>query len=222
LKDALLASVSHDLRTPLTSIRATASELRHEGEARAALIEEEADRLNRMVADLLDLSRLRAGALPLDPAINAAEDLVGAALQRLTGVPGADAIVVRLPADGSLPVGRFDFVHSLRALTNLLENALRHSPAPGSVELEVEQTMADLAFRVLDRGPGVAPADVPRLFEPFYRPAERRDGGGSGLGLAIARSIAEAQGGRITYAARPHGGSIFVLHLPSIRVDHID
>jgi signal transduction histidine kinase len=110
---------------------------------------------------------------------------------------------------------------SRQALTNLLENALRHSPAPGSVELEVEQTTSDLIFRVLDRGTGIAPGDVPRLFEPFYRPAERRDGAGSGLGLAIARSIAEAQGGRITYAPRRGGGSAFELHLPSVRLDQI-
>jgi two-component system sensor histidine kinase KdpD len=221
LKDALLASVSHDLRTPLTSIRATASELRAEGEPRGALIEEEADRLNRMVADLLDLSRLRAGALPLDPVINAAEDLAGAALQRLSGVSGASEIIVRLPGDGALPVGRFDFVHSLRALTNLLENALRHSPNGGPVELDVEQTEADLVFRVLDRGPGVAPLDVPRLFEPFFRSADAGDARGSGLGLAIARSIAEAQGGRVTYAPRSGGGSMFELHLPPVHLGDI-
>jgi len=215
LKDALLASVSHDLRTPLTTIRATASELRQEGEERGALIEEEADRLNRLVADLLDLSRLRAGVLPLSPEINAAEDLVGAALQRLGGTPGAGDVRVSLPSSDSIAVGRFDFSHSLRALTNLLENALRHSPSPGTVELEVRTEGDVLHFDVLDQGPGVAPHDRSRLFEPFFRSASSAGVQGTGLGLTIAARIAEAQGGAVTYAPRPGGGSIFSLRLPA-------
>lgn len=221
LKDALLASVSHDLRTPLTSIHAIAAELRHEGEERGALIEEEAHRLNRTVGDLLDLSRLRAGALPVEPEINAAEDLIGAALHRLGGVPGASSMQVHLPEDGSLPLGCFDFVHSLRALTNLVENALRHSPEPGTVELEVRTDDTDLVLQVLDRGPGVPPADVHRLFEPFFRSASSAGEQGTGLGLAIASRVAQAQGGSVAYAPRPGGGSIFSLRLPGAEIDSL-
>jgi len=214
LKDALLASVSHDLRTPLTSIRATATELRSEGDERGALIEEEAERLNRLVTDLLELSRLRAGALPVSLDINAAEDLIGAALQRVGGLPGASDVRVRLPEDGALALGRFDFVHSLRSLTNLLENALSHSRIAGSVEIEVRSESGQLVIDVLDRGPGIPAGDVARLFEPFFRTTSTTPTTGTGLGLAIARQIAEAQGGSVTYRPRPGGGSVFRLSLP--------
>jgi two-component system sensor histidine kinase KdpD len=220
LKDALMASVSHDLRTPLTTIRALASELRYKDE-RAGVIESEADRLNRLVTDLLDLSRIRAGALPLDLQIVAAEDLVGAALQRLAGLPGADRIVVSLPADDTIPAARMDFVQSLRALGNLLENALQHSPPGQVVELEVRVEGAALALRVLDRGPGVPEAERDRIFEPFYRGASAASMNkrGTGLGLAIAKSVAEAQGGSVARHDRLGGGSVFVLELPSAAVN---
>lgn len=223
VKDALLASVSHDLRTPLTSIRALASELRDTGDERAAIIEEEADRLNRLVGDLLDLSRARAGALALEPELNAAEDLVGAALARLRGVQGAERIEVRLPSDGSLPVGEFDFVQSLRALVNLLENALRHSARDGLVEVEIEVEGVDLVFRVLDRGPGIPPADREKVFEPFFRPSGSvgSRGSGAGLGLAIAQGIAEAQGGSVSFHARGGGGSAFELRLPAAELPEL-
>ena len=222
LKDALLASVSHDLRTPLTSIRATAQELRLEGEARGALIEEEADRLNRLVANLLDLSRLHAGALPVNVEINAAEDLIGAALQRLDGIPAAGDIRVRLPADGSIPVGRFDFVESLRVLTNLLQNALTHSPVPGSIEVRVDVEGDSLRFRVLDRGPGIPESDRERLFEPFFRSASSAGVQGTGLGLAIASRIALAQRGSVAYAPRDGGGSVFTFTLPAVRLESLE
>jgi two-component system sensor histidine kinase KdpD len=216
VKDALLASVSHDLRTPLTTIKALAHELRAGGDDRAVTIEREADRLNRLVADLLDLSRIRAGALTMRVAINSAEDLVGATLNAVAGLPGAPQIVVDLAADAGLLAGRFDFMHALRALTNLLENALRHrGGAP--VELQVRRSADRLLFRVLDRGPGVPPQDSERIFEPFYK-APGSTGGGAGLGLAIARSAAEAQGGAVTVAGRPGGGSVFTLDLPAAEV----
>jgi two-component system sensor histidine kinase KdpD len=218
LKDALVASVSHDLRTPLTTIRALAAELRGSGDERVLVIEEEAERLNRLVSDLLDLSRIRAGGLPLEPEIVAAEDLVGAALQRLRGIPGAEGIQVRLPPGDILAVGRFDFVQTLRALGNLLENALRHAGAL-PVEMEVEEEEGSLVFRVLDRGPGIPEAERERIFEPFFhgRPdaGAGADVGGTGLGLAIARSVAEAQGGSVHHRPRPGGGSVFELRLPA-------
>jgi two-component system sensor histidine kinase KdpD len=212
LKDAVVASVSHDLRTPLTTIRALASEMRASQDERAMIIEEEAERLNRFVTDLLDLSRLRAGALALDPQVIAGEDLVGAALQRVAGLPAGERIVVRLPTDGTLPAGRMDFVPTLRVLVNLLENALRHTPAERRVELEVEVAGNDLVFRVLDRGPGIDEGERERIFEPFQTASARA---GTGLGLAIARSLAEAQGGSLEYLPRPGGGSVFVLKLPA-------
>lgn len=219
LKDALLASVSHDLRTPLTTIRALASELRSTGDERSAVIEEEADRLNRIVTDLLDLSRIRSGALPLEVELNAAEDLVGAMLQRLGGLADPERIRVTLPASDRLPVGRFDFVHALRALANIVENALRHSRNGEPVELEVREERDELVFAVLDRGPGVPRGEEERIFEPFHHAPSGGEQAGTGLGLAIARSVAEAQGGSVTYRPRPGGGSIFELRLPGATLD---
>jgi two-component system sensor histidine kinase KdpD len=219
LKDALVASVSHDLRTPLTTIRALAAELRESGDERSLVIEQEAERLNRLVGDLLDLSRLRSGALPLEPRVIAAEDLVGAMLQRLGGVPGADRIGVELPPGGALPVGRFDFVQALRALGNLVENALRHSPEGEPVILRVSEEGDELVFTVLDRGPGVAEGERERIFEPFYQASPGNGRQGTGLGLAIAKSVAEAQGGKVVYRPRPGGGSAFELRLPGETLD---
>jgi two-component system sensor histidine kinase KdpD len=223
LKDAVLASLSHDLRTPLTSIRATAAELRETGDERAAIIEEEAIRLNRMVTDLLDISRIRAGAVALTMEVNAAEDLVGAALAQVRGIAGEERVRVRLPGDGTLLLGLFDFVQALRALANLLENALRHSPPNQPVEIHVEREEEYLVFRVMDRGPGVSREDRDRMFEPFFRSGGPRSstGAGTGLGLAIARSAAEIQGGAVIYRPRQGGGSIFELKLQAAHLDEL-
>lgn len=219
LKDALLASVSHDLRTPLTSIRATAAEIRAEGHASAAIIEEEAERLNRFVSDLLDYSRIRGGGGAVDVELNAAEDLVGAALERVAALPGAERIGVRLPPGATMPVGRFDFVQALQSLCNLLENALRHAPSDAhGVEVVVGREDGWLVLDVMDRGPGVPPEDLQRLFEPFHRGIRSRGVRGTGLGLAIARGAARAQGGDVEYRPRDGGGSVFTLRLPAADV----
>jgi signal transduction histidine kinase len=135
-------------------------------------------------------------------------------LQRLGPLGGDARVRARLPADGALLVGSFDFVHSLRSLGNLVENALVHSTS--DVDLEVRQEGNDLVFTVLDRGPGVPERERERIFEPFF--SGRGEGGttgGTGLGLPIARSLAEAQGGSVRYAPRPGGGSVFELRVPA-------
>lgn len=216
LKDAVIASVSHDLRTPLTTIKALAHEIAAEGDGRAADIEDEADRLNAFVADLLDLSRLNAGALELRPEVAAAEDLAGAALQRAAGTLRGREVAVSIPPGDPLLLGRFDFVHSLRVLVNLLENAHKYSPAGAPVELSAAQEDGRLLFRVADRGPGIPPAEAEHAFAPFYRArGAQPDAGGAGLGLSIARRLAQAQGGALDYAPRPGGGSVFTFSLPA-------
>jgi two-component system, OmpR family, sensor histidine kinase KdpD len=227
LKSALIAGLSHDLRTPLTTIKALAHSLRERGTADAEAIEEEADRLNRLVADLLDLSRLNAGAMPIRPELNAAEDLIGAALRRVSGVLGAGRIVVSKPAatlgdanGDSVMVGRFDFVQSLRALVNLIENADKYSPPGEPIDLTVTRSGDQIHFLVADRGPGVVEAERARIFEPFYRaPGAAPEVGGAGLGLAIARRLAAEQGGDVRYEARRGGGSVFRLVLPAATVN---
>ena len=224
LKSALIAGLSHDLRTPLTTIKALAHALHERGHADAATIEEEADRLNRLVADLLDLSRLNAGAMPMRLELNAAEDLIGAALRQVGGTIGAGRVVVSVPkaalgastSDPSVIVGRFDFVQSLRALVNLIENADKYSPPDEPIELSVVRSRAEIQFVVADRGPGVEPTERDRIFEPFYRaPGVAPDVGGAGLGLAIARRLAAEQGGDVRYEPRRGGGSVFRLVLPA-------
>ena len=215
LKSALIASLSHDLRTPLTTIKALASRLRAQALPEAASIEEEADRLNRLATDLLDLSRLNAKAMPIRMELNTAEDLIGAAVQRLTGTAGSARVTIVHPdADAESLAGEFDFVQSLRALVNLVENALKYSPADAPVELSAARVGARLEFRVADRGPGVAGAERERVFEPFYRaPSVTADVGGAGLGLAIASRLAAEQGGEVRHAPREGGGSVFTLSL---------
>ena len=219
LKNALLASVSHDLRTPLTTIKALAHDLRNEGHERAATIEEEADRLNRFVADLLDLSRLNAGSFTVTPEVNAVEDLFGAALQRVSGTLRQRRLHVAADAGEPLLVGRFDFVHALRAVVNLLENAARFSPDGATIDLRAERQGDELRIAVADRGPGVPAGEEERIFEPFYRPPGQPDSGGAGLGLSIARRMAVAQGGTVVYEPRPEGGSVFVLRLPAASIE---
>lgn len=215
LKDALLASVSHDLRTPLTTIKALAHEL-SPADDRALVIEEEADRLNRLVANLLDLSRIKGGSFPLAIEINAVDDLVGAVLQRVSGALGRREVRVALEDGGTLMLGRFDLGQSVRILVNLVENADKYAPPGTPIDLTAGTTHGVLAIGVADRGPGVPPDQVDRIFEPFYRaPAAPPDVRGTGLGLAIARHLARLQGGDLTYAPRVGGGATFTLTLPS-------
>ncbi|HEX3530610.1 MAG TPA: ATP-binding protein [Thermoanaerobaculia bacterium] len=216
MKDALLAAVSHDLRTPLTTIKALAHDIAGEGDERAEIIEGQADRLNHMVADLLDLSRLNAGGLRVEPEINAAEDLVGAAAQQAAGILGGRELRTAVELSQPVQLGRFDFVHALRALVNLIENAAKYSPAGSPIDISVGGDGEWLSVQVADRGPGIAAAETDRIFEPFYRsPRVAGHTSGAGLGLAIARRLTEAQGGRLTHAERPGGGSVFTLQLPA-------
>jgi two-component system sensor histidine kinase KdpD len=216
IKDALLAAVSHDLRTPLTTIRGLAHDIATDGDERGVVIEDESMRLNTLVSDLLDLSRLNAGGVPLDVALNTADDLMGAALQRVSGQLGGRDLRASIDPADPLLVGRFDLGHSLRIVGNLLENALKYAPADAPIDFTVRRDGAWLAFEVADRGPGVSAAERDRIFQPFYRaPDAPADVTGVGLGLAIARGLAEAQGGSLTVHERPGGGSVFCLRVPS-------
>ena len=220
LKTALLATVSHDLRTPLTTIKALAHEIAARGEEEALSIEEEADRLNGLVADLLDLSRLSAGAVPLRVELDAVDDLVATTLDRLRGRSAGRTIrVKRLDHDVSeepILFARFDLAQSQRALVNLLENAIKYGQPDEPIDLWIARIGDRVRLTVADRGPGIPEEEAALIFEPFYRPrGVRPDVGGAGLGLAIARRIAEAQGGSLTYATRSGGGSEFRLELPA-------
>ena len=222
LKDAVVASISHDLRTPLTSIKALAHDLAATGDERAMMIEEEADRLSSFVADLLDLSRINSGVLPLEPEPNEAEDLIGAALQRVSGASAGRDLRVSLGPGEPLLFGRFDFSQTLRALVNLIENAIKYSDATQPVDIGVKREGDWLIFSVADAGQGIPVIERERIFEPFYRPkGVSPDVGGAGLGLSIARAVMEAQGGSIRYENREGGGSVFYLRVPAVNVEEL-
>jgi two-component system sensor histidine kinase KdpD len=215
LKDALLASISHDLRTPLTTIKAMAHELSALGDERSQIIEEQADRLNRLVADLLDLSRLNAGAMPLHIELNAVDDLLTAALQDTEARMAGRALATELPLDGAMLVGRFDIALSIRVLVNLIENSVKYSSPGSTIRIAASRRGSRIQVSVSDTGPGVPAGEEERIFTAFYRPSgERPDAGSAGLGLAIARRMAEWQGGAVTYA-RTADGSTFTLELPA-------
>ena len=218
-KDEIFAAVSHDLRTPLATIKVLAQSGADRGERSSLAIVEQADRLARLVGDLLTVSRFRAGDMPLDMELNTAEDLIGALLRQTEGIRAGRTIDVHIDYDSPALVGNFDFVHTLRILGNLVDNALRHTPEGGTVDLRAERENSFIVFTVGDRGAGVPMAERDRIFEPFYRPADAtRDGGHAGLGLSIARSLAERQGGSVEYVPRQGGGSCFVLRLPAADV----
>ena len=222
-REEVFASVSHDLRTPLTTIKALAQAGVARGDDAAMSIAEQADRLAKMVGDLLDVSRLRTGTVALHPELNTAEDLIGAALRRTEGIRDGRELRASLDLQAPTLVGRFDFVHTLRALGNLLDNAIRHAPPAGVVEIGCERQDAWLVFTVADRGPGIATNERERIFDAFYRPAQSApDAGHPGLGLAIARSLARIQGGDVSFTPRDGGGSIFALRLPSAELDLLE
>ena len=216
LKDALLAAVSHDLRTPLTTIKGIAHEIVGGANAeRAEIIETEADRLSLLVDDLLEMSQLDAGALPIEIAINTADDLIGAALQRTQGILRGRPVEIDLPED-ELLAGRFDFSHALRVIANLVENAVKYSPDSTPIVLGAAVSDGTLSFVVEDSGPGIPEAERDRVFEPFRRGSQVPRGvRGAGLGLSIARRLAEVQGGTLRYEPRSGAGSRFVFSVPA-------
>jgi two-component system sensor histidine kinase KdpD len=218
LKTALLRAVSHDLRSPLMAISTAAGGLRYAGlddEDRELLetITEQTGRMNRMVENLLDLSKLQAGAVSTRADWIDLRELVEASADELARrMPDAGA--VELDFDGELPLVRGDAPQLQRVLVNLLENARKFSPRDQAVQVTVRRRGGRVDLSVADRGPGVAAEEADRIFEPFYRSPERRGVPGSGLGLAIARGLAEANAGSLAVEPREGGGSIFTLTLP--------
>jgi two-component system, OmpR family, sensor histidine kinase KdpD len=228
VKTALLRAVSHDLRSPLTAISAAGEAIaspalsQQEREELAAVIQEETRRLSRLVENLLDLSRLEAGAAEPRRDWTSIEDVIRAALAELGAAPEE----FRLSIDRDLPLVSVDPVQVERAFVNVLENARRHSGGhPVSVRARAVRSLAGpnanqgagdrVIVRVVDRGPGIPPAQLERVFEPFYR-AGTASGGqrGSGLGLAIARGFAEANAGSLHVESLPGQGATFVFELP--------
>ncbi|MET8574149.1 ATP-binding protein [Streptomyces sp. NPDC005012] len=222
IRTALLAAVSHDLRTPLAGIKASVSSLRSEDvewspEDRAELlaaIEDGADRLDQLVGNLLDMSRLHTGTVT--PLIREV-DLDEVVPRALGGVPQDQAGRVALDVPESLPMVAADPGLLERVLANVVENAVKYSPAPAPVRVSASALGDRVELRVVDRGPGVPEETKERMFEPFQRLGDAPRGVGVGLGLAVARGFAEAMRGALTAEDTPGGGLTMVLTLPATR-----
>jgi two-component system, OmpR family, sensor histidine kinase KdpD len=219
LRNALLSSVSHDLRTPLASITGGVSSLLETGTelapaAREELlrtVHEEAERLNRLVQNLLEMTRLESGAVQLRADWHSIEELVGAALGRFQGRLRDRPVVTRIPSD--LPLVALDPVLIEQVLINLIDNALKYTPRESPIEIAASAQDDGVTVEVADRGPGLPPGEERRVFDKFYR-SRAVAGRGVGLGLAICQGIIEAHGGRIWAENRLGGGVAFKFTLP--------
>lgn len=219
LKSALLNAVSHDLRTPLASIIASAGSLQQtdvqwtdeERLGFAEAIEHEALRLNRLVGNLLDLSRIESGSLQPDKGWYDLAALVGEVVGRLKPVTAAHVVSVELAED--LPPIPLDYIEIDEVLTNLVENATKYTPPGSEIAIAARQVDGEVQVEVADRGPGIPAAALQRIFDAFYR-LEGARARGTGLGLAVAKGLVEAHGGRIWVENRPDGGAKFVFTLP--------
>jgi two-component system, OmpR family, sensor histidine kinase KdpD len=218
LKTALLRAVTHNLRTPLASIKASVSGLRQPDatfadEDRAELlaeIEEEADRLDRLVTNLLDASRLEAGGVTVSRHPQDLAELVGAAVERIQSRLAGRQVQVHIPEE--LPPVACDYAQIDQVVTNLLENALLHTPPGTPVLARAARDNGVVRVEVVDRGPGIPAADRERLFHPFERGRSRAPG--TGLGLTIARGFVEAHGGKLWLEEGTEAGARFVFTLP--------
>ncbi|HEU4526863.1 MAG TPA: ATP-binding protein [Actinomycetota bacterium] len=220
LRRDLVANVSHELKTPISALRAHLENLldgveRPDPETLQVMLVQ-SDRLGRLVDQLLELSRLESGDLPLQREEVALGPLVSEVLSEIE-VARADrgvALERRLAQD--LPAVLADRERIHQVLFNLLDNAVRFTPEGGRVTVSAERHDGAVDVRVADTGPGIAPEHLPRLFERFYRvdPARSQKEGGTGIGLAIARSVVEAHGGRIWADSSPGQGSVFTFELP--------
>jgi len=228
LERALLNSISHDLRTPLVSIKGALSALRDNenghlcSHARRELMEtayDEAERLNRFVGNLLDMTRIEAGAIRLKIEPCDIQELVGCALDAMEARLGERDVLVDLPP--TLTLVPLDMVLMNQVLVNLLDNSNKYAPAHSRIEIQASADDVWLRIRVSDRSPGVPEAELARLFDKFYRIAVPERVGGTGLGLSICKGFVEAHGGSITAKNRDGGGLAIEIKLP-LRVRNED
>jgi two-component system, OmpR family, sensor histidine kinase KdpD len=219
MRNAILSSVSHDLRTPLATITGAASSLAEEQEkldpaAQRELsrsIYREADRLDRLLKNLLDMMRIEAGAVQLCREWHPMDEVVGAALARLEGRLRDHTVNTAFPAD--LPLVLVDGVLLEQVVINLVENAMKYAPSGSAIDVSASASDREIVVEVADRGPGIPSGEEARIFDKFYRGRLAREGG-VGLGLTICRGIVEAHGGRIWAENRSGGGALFHFTIP--------
>jgi two-component system sensor histidine kinase KdpD len=219
LRNALLSSISHDLRTPLAAVLASATSLLEFGDKfdaktrhdLTATIQEEAERLNAFVTNLLNMTRLESGALPAETAAFDLDEVVDRTRRRFERLRGRRTITCGLGEGAGVAVG--DPVLFEVALANVLENAIRYSPDGGAIGLVSFARGGEVVVQVTDEGPGVPAAELPRLFEKFYRGAAAKRTPGTGLGLSIVRGVMQGMGGQASVGLRADGRSGLVLSL---------
>jgi signal transduction histidine kinase len=220
LRRDLVANVSHELKTPITALRAHLENLLDGVErpdpATLQVMLAQSERLGRLVEQLLDLSRLESGDVPLDREPIALAPLVTQVLSEIEVARSDRGVSVASDVQGDLPRVLADRERIHQVLFNLVDNAVRFTPAGGSVEVRAARLNGTCEIRVVDTGTGIPSEHLPRLFERFYRvdPARSREDGGTGIGLAIARSVVEAHGGHIRAESQMGKGSTFTFDLP--------
>lgn len=218
LRGALLRALSHDLRTPLAALVSASAALdgdqldAAERRELTRIIADESQRLNRLVVNLLELTRIEAATVSAKGTPQAIDEVIGGALRRLE--PKLSGRPVRTDVPEEIPLVAFDPVLIEQVLINLLENALKHAPGGSAIEIAVREHRGEIAVDVADRGPGVHPGDEERVFEQFYRGGWSRRDDGMGLGLAICRAILTAHEGTISLQNRPGGGVVVGFTLP--------
>jgi two-component system, OmpR family, sensor histidine kinase BaeS len=219
-----ITDVSHELRTPLSTLQGYMEGLMdgvvEPSEETWALLYAEAERMRRLVDDLGRLARAEAGRLDLHVIHASPEELVGRAVEGMLSLYAEKGVRLESAVPAVTPPVVADADRAVQVLTNLLGNALRHTPGEGRVGVEVDTRDDDVLFRVSDTGVGIAPEHLPRVFERFYRveKSRSREGGGSGLGLAISRALVEAMGGRIWAESEgSNKGTTFAFTLPAAR-----
>lgn len=222
LKSTFVSVISHELKTPVSLIKGYAGTLRRE-DARwdeetlresLAVIEEESDRLNELIDNLLDASRLQAGALPLKLRSVALDDLARRMVHKFRSQTGKHQFVVNFPRD--FPLVQGDEARLEQVLSNLLTNAIKYSPEGGTIGVGGRVRLDEVVVTISDQGIGIAPVEQPRVFDAFYRvdDAPTRRTQGTGLGLYLAKAVVEAHGGRIWVESEPGQGAVFGFSLP--------
>lgn len=220
LRAALLDSVTHEFRTPLTSIKASVTALLEESVLDASqrqellsVINEEADRLNRLVGEAAEMAQLEAHMVRLESAPHQLREVIEAAMDTARSQLAKHAVELDIPAD--VPSVRFDFGRIREVITHLLENAAKYSPGSSPIRISVEHNPEEVVINVADQGSGIDAMEQSLIFEKFYRGREQRSmTPGTGMGLAICKVIVEAHGGRISLVSQPGNGSVFSVHLP--------
>ncbi len=221
LKSTLLDAIAHEFKTPLTSIKAAATGLLSTPAAMpenqrelVTIVDEEADRLGRLVSEAIQMARIEAGKIQLNRKLQSVDELIETALQHVKPMTEGRKITVNIAKD--LPMIRADAELMTLAIRQLLDNAVKYSPPASPLTIGAEKCDGGVTISVEDAGPGIAEQEQSRVFDKFYRsPGSRQHVTGTGMGLAIARQILHAHGGEVLLASRPGHGSIFSISVPA-------